>query len=118
MRIRYEPFEEIIIKDYTYFKKVGDLVDIVAGLRGQGELASLNWASGVVFIYSEIPPVTAPIAEDLRQGKVYWINVSFAYMTDYKSQLKSSENVPVPVINQDSNYIMKEVAKWLGSLSP
>lgn len=117
MKIQYEPFEEIIIKDYTYFKKISDLVDIVAGVRGQGEFASLNWANGVVFVYTEIPPITDLIVEDIKQGKIYWANVSFAYMTDYESKLKSSENIPVPVINQDSNYIMKEVAKWLRTLN-
>lgn len=117
LKVQYEPFKEVVIKDYTYFKKISDLVDIIAGVRGQGDFASLNWANGVVFVYTDVPPVTDSIVEDIKQGKIYWANISFAYMPNYESKLKSSENIPVPVINQDSNQIMKEVAKWLLSLN-
>jgi hypothetical protein len=43
VKIRYEPWREIIIKELVYFQNPSDLAEIVAGFRVQGVLMSLNW---------------------------------------------------------------------------
>jgi hypothetical protein len=42
MKIRYEPFEEIVIKEYIKFEKPDDLIYAFAQLRALGQPVSLN----------------------------------------------------------------------------
>ncbi len=113
VKITYDPWKEIVIKEYAYFKNISDLAEIVAGLRSQGVPAALYWANDVVFFFTEVLPDTVPIAEDFKLGTIYWANVSFAMMAQYKPALKTRENIQVPVINQSSNSTMKEITDWL-----
>ena len=113
VKIRYEPWKEIIIKEYTYFQNPSDLAEIVAGLRDHGVPMSMNWTNGIVFFYNEVFPDTNSIANDMKDGKSYWLNVSFSLMTLYKPSISTRANIPVPVINQSSNNIMNKVTEWL-----
>ncbi len=118
VKITYEPWSEIIIKEYAYFDNTNDLAEIIAGLRVQGVPMSLNWANGIVFFYTEVFPETNSIANDMKDGKSYWLNVSFAIMNPYKPSINTRGNISVPVINQSSNNTMKEVTEWLKKQSP
>lgn len=117
MKITYEPFKEIVIKEYTKFEKLNDLIYAFAQARAVGQPASLNWAEGVVFIHSAMPPSTSElIAEDFMKGKLYYISVIFALLDEYQPQVtyKSPQGeMPVPIINVNSSYILSELAKWL-----
>jgi len=113
VKIRYEPWREIIIKECVYFQNASDLAEIIAGLRAQGVPGSLNWANGVVFFYTDLHPDTNSIANDMKDGKSYWLNVSFAFMNPYKPLISTRANIPIPVINQSSNNTMKDVTEWL-----
>ena len=118
VKITYEPWSEIIIKEYAYFDNTNDLAEIIAGLRVQGVPMSLNWANGIVFFYTEVFPETNSIVNDMKDGKSYWLNVSFAIMNPYKPSINTRGNISVPVINQSSNNTMKEVTEWLKKQSP
>ena len=118
VKIRYEPWREIIIKEYVYFQNPSDLAEIIAGLRVHGVPMSLNWANGIVFSYNEVFPDTNSIANDMKDGKYYWPNVSFSLMNLYKPSISTRANIPVPVINQSSNNTMNEVTEWLKKQPP
>jgi len=118
VKIRYEPWSEIIIKEYVHFQNPSDLAEIVAGFRGQGVPMSLNWANGIAFFYTEVFPDTNSIANDMKDGKSYWLNISFAFMNPCKPSISTRANIPVPVINQSSNNTMKDVTEWLKKQSP
>ena len=47
MKITYEPFEEIVIKDVVKFEELNDLLYAFAQLRAAGQPVALNWAEGV-----------------------------------------------------------------------
>ena len=65
MKITFVPFTEIELKEYTKFEKLEDLVYAFAQLRAVGEPVSLNWAEGIVFIHTIMPPTTGElVAED------------------------------------------------------
>ena len=118
LKIRYEPFEEIVVKEYVRFDKLNDLLYIFAQARAAGQPASLNWAKGVVFIHSVLPPDTDQLMEEYIKGRVYCANVSFALMPEYKSVVyyKGPEGeAPVPVINVSSSKMLCELAEWLKS---
>jgi len=113
VKITYEPFREVVIKEYTRFEKIEDLIYIFAQLRAGGAPVSLNWANGVVFVYSALPPDTEQIMEEFLKGKVYWVNVTFAAMPEYKPVWETKEKIQVPIINVSSNPIIRQVTEWL-----
>jgi len=116
MKITYEPFEEIIIKDYVKFEKLDDLIYAFAQLRAVGQPASLNWAQGVVFIHAVMEPTTDELVEEYLKGRLYYIGVSFALMDEYEPFVtyKSPQGeIAVPIINVSSSQILSELAKWL-----
>jgi len=113
IKISYEPLKEVIIKEYTRFENIEDLIYIFAQMRVAGAPVALNWANGIVFVYSPLPLDTDQLAEEFLEGKVYWANVSFAVMPQYKPVLETKEKMQVPVINASPNVIIRQATEWL-----
>ncbi|MDH5450980.1 MAG: hypothetical protein OEX77_08810 [Candidatus Bathyarchaeota archaeon] len=116
MKIKYEPFQEIVVKEYVRYEKLRDLLYIFAQLRASGQPVPLNWAKGVVFTYSPLPPDTDQLMEDYLKGRFYIINVSFALMPEYKEVLEYNSpqgKIPVPVVNSSYSRALCELAEWL-----
>lgn len=116
MKITYEPFREIIIKDYVKFEKLDDLIYAFAQLRALGQPVSLNWAKGVVFIHSVMPPTTDELVDEYLKGRLYYIGISFALMDKYEPSVTYKNpqgEIAVPIINVSSSQILSELAKWL-----
>ncbi len=113
IKITYEPFKEVVIKEYVRFEKIEDLIYIFAQLRAGGAPASLNWASGLVFVYSPLIPDTDQLMDEFLKGRIYWINVSYAEMPQYKPIFETREKVQVPIINLSSNPMIRQVMEWL-----
>lgn len=72
IKITYEPFKEIVIKEYTRFENIEDLIYIFAQLRAAGAPAALNWTNGIVFVCTAMSPDTDQLLEEFLEGKVYW----------------------------------------------
>jgi hypothetical protein len=116
MKITYEPFEEIVIKEYIKFEKPDDLIYAFAQLRALGQPVSLNWAEGVVFVHNVLPPTSDQVVDQYLKGRLYIAGISYALMDKYQNSVvyKSPQgDVAVPVINVSSNGTLSEVAKWL-----
>ena len=120
MKIKYEPFEEVIIKDYVKFEKLDDLVYAFAQLRAHGQPVSLDWAEGVVFTHTVLQPSTDELESEFLKGRLYVASVSFALMNKYKTTVtyKSSQGeIAVPIINVSSSKMLSELACWLKTQS-
>jgi hypothetical protein len=120
LKITYEPFKEIVIKDCMKFEKLEDLIYAFAQLRAMGQPASLNWAEGVVFIHVAMQPITEELVEDFLKGRLYYVGVQFALMNKYRPVLthKSPQGeFSLPVINVSSSRLLSELAKWLKTYS-
>lgn len=116
MKIRYEPFEEIVIKEYVRFEKLHDLLYAFAQLKALGQTVSLNWAEGVVFVCNVLPPTADQVVDQYLKGRIYFTGISFALMDKYQNSVvyKSPQGaVVVPVINVSYSEVLCEVAKWL-----
>lgn len=113
IKIIYEPFKEVVIKEFTRYEEIEDLIFIFAQLRASGVPVALNWANGVVFVHSPLPPDTDQLMGEFLKGRVYWSNVSFAIMPEYKPVYETKERVQVPIINASSNPILVQVTEWL-----
>ena len=119
LKIRYEPFHEIIVKEYVRYKNIQHLFYILAQIRATGTPVSLNWARGVIFVHVPLEPSTDELMEDYLKGRLYIANVSFALMPEYKEVVSyktpQGQEVPIPVINISDSKTLCELAEWLKS---
>jgi hypothetical protein len=117
MKITYEPFEEIIVKEYVRYEDLQNLLYIFAQIRTSGQPVSLNWAKGVVFTHAPLLPSTDQLMEDFLKGRLYFVSVNFALMPDYKQVVyynpPEGQKIPIPVINASDNKALCELAEWL-----
>lgn len=116
MKITYEPFEEIIVKEYVYYENVQEMLYIFAQLRAAGQPVSLNWAKGVVFAHSPLPPATEQLMAEFLKGRLYVASAHFALMPDYNDIINYSSpqgQMPIPVINASGSKALCELAEWL-----
>ena len=119
VKIKYEPLEEIIVKEYVRYKDLQNLLYIFAQLRASGTPVSLNWAKGVVLTHTPLLPSTDQLMEDYLKGRLYVINASFALMPEYKEVVMykgpQGEQMPIPVMNSSDSKAICELAEWLKS---
>ena len=116
MKIKYEPFEEIIIKECVHHKKLDDLIYMIGQLRAMGQPISLNWAKGIVFFHNPLPPATDKLTEDFLEGRIYFLNVSYAELLEYTPVIryKSQQGeILVPVVNVSDSNLHVRLAEWL-----
>lgn len=115
LKIRYEPFEEIVIREFVKFGDADDLARFASIVAG-GKPTGLYWSEGVVFLYFPLPATTEIAAKELVEArKVYWTFVGYALMSEYKKIIETKEKIMVPVIDMSSNPMFKKVAQWLKS---
>jgi len=88
------------------------LSKVVAVVISAGESLILKWAEGVVFSYSPIAPSTDLLLNEYVKGKVYWSDVVYALMPEYKQTIRVS-TLDIPVIDVSPNPLLSEVAKWM-----
>ncbi len=111
--IKYDPFQEILVMERTFFSTPDDIARFISVIAG-GKLAGLYWAEGVVFLYFPLPASTETVAKELIENKkVYWTFVGYALMPKYASTIETKEKIIIPVIDISSNPILKKVAAWL-----
>jgi hypothetical protein len=116
MKIKYEPIEEIVVKEYVRYENLQNLLYIFAQLRASGQPVSLNWAKGVAFTHSLLPPSTDQLMEDYLKGRLYIVSAHFALMPDYKEVVHYNSpegQIPIPVINASDSKALCELAEWL-----
>ena len=113
VNIKYEPFKEIVVMEYTFFSTPDDIARFTSVIAG-GKLAGLYWAEGIVFLYFPLPASTETAAKDLIENKrVYWTFVGYSLMPKYQVTIETKEKMIVPVIDMSSNPIFRRVASWL-----
>ncbi|MDG7034713.1 MAG: hypothetical protein JRN32_03815 [Nitrososphaerota archaeon] len=125
MIVQFEPYKKIIIKDYSKYERVDDLIkNTLTRQRNipEGVNLILQWAEGIVFIYYPLPAITDTLSRELLQGNVYWDLVEFAPMKDYKEHIAPDVEhmkglkADVTVIDVSNRAIMRDVAKYLSTL--
>ncbi len=111
--IRYEPFKEIVVMEYTKFQTPDHLARFLNVAAG-GKPTGVYWANGVAFFYYPLSATTEAATKALIEAKkVYWAFVSFAIMPDYRPIIETKEKIMVPVIDMSQSSLFKKVAQWL-----
>ena len=107
-----QPPKQLIILECTRYPSLEALSKVVAVIISAGESLILKWAEGVVFSYSPIAPSTDLLLDEYAKGKVYWSDVVYALMPEYKQTIRVS-TLDIPVIDVSPNPLLSEVAKWM-----
>ena len=110
VEVKYEPFKELIIKDYTRQPSPEKLAALIAPSIAAGGQVYLQWAEGIVYAASTVPPDTQ--YEELLEGKVVWLNVTFASMPKFTPTIRSS-GIDIPVIDASESELGVAAARWL-----
>jgi len=111
IKITYRPPRELIILDLAEYP-LDKFSDMIIALRGAGHDVIPNWAEGILFIASPLAMKSEGMAKEILEGRLYWSNVSYAFMPEYKSVVRVS-TYEYPVMDLSSNPFMREVAEWL-----
>ena len=106
------PPKQLIILECTHYPSVEALARVVGVIISAGESVILKWAEGVVFSYSPVTPSTEFLLDEYVKGKIYWSDVVYALMPEYKQTIRVG-TLDIPVIDVSPNPLLSEVAKWM-----
>jgi len=106
------PPKELVILECTRYPSLDALAKVVAVVISAGESVILKWADGVAFMYTFLQPTTDELVSELLKGRVYWSEVYYAEMPEYKQSIRVG-SLDVPVLDMSPNPLLKEAAKWL-----
>jgi len=113
--IVYEPYKQLVIKEYSEYPSPEGLVESL--MAAPGVTARLLWANGVLFTPILFPPATEVLSKAFLEGKIYWSSVSFALMPDYSATVKTHRGPEVDVVDVTPNDVLREAAAWLKARS-
>ena len=106
------PPKKLIILECTRYPSVEALAKVVAIVISTGESVILKWAEGVVFSYAPVTPSTDLLLDEYTKGNVYWSDVVYAVMPEYKQTIRVG-TLDIPVIDVSPNPLLSEAAKWM-----
>lgn len=109
--VSHRPIKEVVILDYVKFPSAEELVKNM--VIQPGAPAVLYWAEGVVFLPVPLNPNNEKVVEELMEGRVYWMVVSFAPMPTYSSMLSVEKGPEALVVNVSRSKTLSGVARWL-----
>lgn len=110
MKISYKPVEELVILEMVEYG-LDKLAQTGALLMDAGRPMVLNWAKGIAFHHTPLPFNTKELLKERKQGRIYWANVIYAEMPDYRPSLKvGARDIPVVAT---PNPLLQKVAAWL-----
>ena len=106
------PPKEVIFLECTKYPSLEALSATIGTIIMTGQPIVLKWAEGIVFFYSPLPPTTDSLMEEFLEGKVYWTDVIYAVMPEYKSTIRLG-TLDIPVIDVTPNPTLRDVTKWM-----
>ena len=109
--IEIQPIHKIVTFECNKFTKEEFFKRISLVVRSR-QSVQLNWAEGIVFVITPYQPNSDVVIKEALKGTVYWSNVIFAKMEKYEPVLKFGA-FEIPLFDQSTNSILKEVALWL-----
>jgi len=65
-----------------------------------------------VFSYSPITPQTELLVDEYVKGRIFWSDVVYALMPEYKQSIRVS-TMDIPVIDVSPNPLLSEAARWM-----
>jgi len=106
------PPKQLVILECTHFPTIDALAKVVAVIISAGESVILKWAEGVVFSYTYLQPTTQDLVNELLKGRVYWSDIIYALMPEYKQTIRVG-TLDIPIIDVSPNPLLREACRWL-----
>jgi len=106
------PPKELVILECTRYPSLDALAKVIAVVMSAGEPIILKWAEGVAFMYTHLQPSTEDLISEFLKGRVYWSDVIYAEMPEYKQTIRVG-TLDIPVIDVSPNPILSDAAKWM-----
>ncbi len=106
------PPKQLVILESTRYPSMEALAKVLAVFIGTGELVIMKWAEGVAFMYTHLQPTTDDLMCEFLKGRVYWSEVIYAMMPEYKQTIRVG-SFDVPVIDVSPNQLLREATKWM-----
>lgn len=106
------PVKELIILECAHYPTLDGLARVIAVVISAGESVILKWAEGIVFMYTVLQPTSDDLLAELLKGRMYWTEVYYAEMPEYKQTIRVS-TLDIPVIDMSPNPLLREAAAWL-----
>jgi len=106
------PPKQLIILECTRFPTIEALAKVIAVVISAGESVILRWTEGVAFMYTHLQPTTEDLMSELLKGRVYWSDVVYAEMQEYKPSIRVG-TLDIPVIDVSPNPLLRDAAKWM-----
>ena len=106
------PPKEVIFLECAKYPSLEALSATIGTIIMTGQPIVLKWAEGIVFFYSPLPPTTDSLMEEFIKGKIYWTDVIYAVMPEYKSTIRLG-TLDIPVIDVTPNPTLREIATWM-----
>ena len=104
--------KQVVILECTRYPSIEVLSETIATLIRLGHRIVLKWAEGVAFSYDFLQPTSDSLMKEYLEGRIYWSNVIFALMPDYKPSIRIG-TLDIPVIDVSPNPVLLEAAKWM-----
>jgi len=111
-----QPPKQLIILECVHYPSVEALSKVVGVIISTGEPVILKWAEGVVVSYTPLAPSTDLLLDEYVKGKIYWSDVVYAIMPEYKQTIRFG-SMDIPVIDVSPNLQLCEVARWMKNQS-
>lgn len=111
MEIKFRPVKEIVILEEIEYDTPKDLFkDLIAGTPSGASVVAL-WAEGIVFRHNGLPLKVESVAKERMKGKVYWSDVKYAKMPEFRES-ETVDSGSVGIVKAEAP-ALKEVAKKL-----
>jgi len=106
------PARQLVILECTRYPSIEALAKVIAVIVGAGEPVILKWAEGIAFMYTYLQPTTQDLISDLLKGRIYWSEVFYAEMPEYRPSIRVS-TLDIPIIDVSPNPLLVDAAKWM-----
>ena len=106
------PAKQLVILECTRYPSIEALAKVIAVIISAGEPVILKWAEGIAFMYTYLQPTTQDLINDLLKGRIYWSEVFFAEMPEYRTSIRVS-TLDIPIVDVSPNPILVEAARWM-----
>jgi hypothetical protein len=106
------PPKQLIILECTRYPSIEALARVIAVIISTGETVILKWAEGVAFMYTYLQPSTQDLISELLNGRVYWSDVFYAEMPEYKPTIRVG-TLDVPIIDVSPDPLLRDAARWM-----
>ena len=109
----YKPWETVVIHEIVQYDSQ-TLMQLQSIGVPTGQLGRpVNWANGVAFRLTAMPPTSDVIKEQII-GKIHWSHLAFAFMPKHQSIITIPDsNIRIPIINVSKNELFWNMAEWL-----